>query len=355
MCPLIKVLEAEADIRTTVAVTGQHREMLDEVLQFFHVVPAFDLNLFRHGATLSEVNARILMHVASLLKAVSPDLVLVHGDTATAFASAIAAFFQRIPIGHVEAGLRTERIDLPFPEEFHRRVISMISALDFAPTLRAKEHLLSMGKKRVFLTGNTVIDALGYTCSENFTHPILSRAGDRRLILCTAHRRESIGKPMEAIFRSIRCIAEMHPNVYIVCPLHKNPLIRACAEKILMKNPCTNIELSAPLSVLDCHNLLKRSYMILTDSGGLQEEASAFGVPVLILRETTERQELAECGGILCGCDEEQILIQAQRLLRDEKLYRQYAKKQTLYGDGHASEKIRDRILEFFSEENRGG
>jgi UDP-N-acetylglucosamine 2-epimerase (non-hydrolysing) len=350
MCPLIKALRKENGFQTKVAVTGQHREMLENVLREFRVTPDIRMEIPTTHTALTDLHASLISQVGAVFKAERPDLVLVHGDTATAFASALAAFFERIPIGHVEAGLRTMRVDRPFPEEMNRRVISMLSDLDFAPTEEAYRLLLEMGKKRVFYTGNTVADAVRETASADFDHPILERARGKRLILCTVHRRESLGDGMERMFRAVYRIAREEENVHIVIPLHKNPLVREAAERATEGKTPVGVELCEPLGVFECHNLLLRSTLVLTDSGGLQEEAAICGVPVMILREETERPEILRAGmGFLCGDDEGYIAHVAHALLSDEAFYQRHRKKMNLYGDGCASEKITKIIAEFFS------
>ena len=349
--PLIKALKTESGFLTRVAATGQHREMLDSVARELHIIPDIRLNAPPMGIGLCELNARLLSSVGALLKEEHPDLVLVHGDTATAFSSALAAFLSQIPIGHVEAGLRTAEIDRPFPEEMNRRAISLLSTLDFAPTEEAYGRLRNMGKKRVFYTGNTVLDTVRETVLDNFSHPILDRARGKRLILCTVHRRESIGEPMERIFRAVYRIAREEKNVHIVIPLHKNPLVRETAARAMEGEQPACVELCEPLGVYECHNLLARSTLVMTDSGGVQEEAAILGVPVMILRNTTERKEILRAGmGLLSGDDEACICRTAHALLSDEKFYQSYKRSESLYGDGHASQKITKIIADFLSE-----
>ncbi len=343
MCPLIAALKQESDFSVTVTVTGQHREMLDDVLRIFGVVPDYDLAVMKTGQTLFDVTSAVLLGMERVLREAKPDLVLVHGDTTTAFAAALAAYYQKIPVGHVEAGLRTGNILSPYPEEFNRNAIGNIAAYHFAPTETAKETLLREGKtkERIFLTGNTVIDALKTTVRDDYTHPILSKCRDRRLLLLTAHRRENLGEPMTRIFSAVRQLMQKHDDLFAVYPVHPSPAVRETAYRMLSDIP--NLVLTEPLSVIDFHNVLARATLVLTDSGGAQEEAPFFGVPVLVMRETTERPE-GICAGCaaLVGTDTEKILSVCETLLNNPAAYGKMAHAENPYGDGFASQKICD-------------
>ena len=346
MCPLVKELQKRKTLQTVVCVTGQHREMLSGVLSAFSVTPDYDLSVMKEKQTLFDITAGVLTKIEDVLKKEKPDLVLVHGDTSTAFSAALACFYLEIPVGHVEAGLRTYNVKSPYPEEFNRQAISLIAALHFAPTERAKENLLSEGKseKNVFVTGNTAIDALGFTIRKDYTHPLLEWAKESRLVVITAHRRESLGEPMRAIFRAIRRVLEEHPDVRAIFPIHKNPAVRRVAEEELLG--FDRIRITEPLEALDFHNLLAKSYLILTDSGGIQEEASSLGKPVLVLRDTTERPEGAASGVLkLVGTKEKDIYEGFKQLLLSKSEYDKMAKAKNPYGDGKASLRIAD-ILE---------
>ena len=346
MCPLVKELQKRKTLQTVVCVTGQHREMLSGVLSAFSVTPDYDLSVMKEKQTLFDITAGVLTKIEDVLKKEKPDLVLVHGDTSTAFSAALACFYLEIPVGHVEAGLRTYNVKSPYPEEFNRQAISLIAALHFAPTERAKENLLREGKseKNVFVTGNTAIDALGFTIRKDYTHPLLEWAKESRLVVITAHRRESLGEPMRAIFRAIRRVLEEHPDVRAIFPIHKNPAVRRVAEEELLG--FDRIRITEPLEALDFHNLLAKSYLILTDSGGIQEEASSLGKPVLVLRDTTERPEGAASGVLkLVGTKEKDIYEGFKQLLLSKSEYDKMAKAKNPYGDGKASLRIAD-ILE---------
>lgn len=346
MCPLVLELGKRRCFRTLVCVTGQHREMLHSVLSTFGVVPDFAFSVMKEGQSLSGLTARILLGVEGVLRETSPDLVLVHGDTATAHAAALAAFFAHIPVGHVEAGLRTYDIRAPYPEEFNRRAISLLAKYHFAPTPHARRNLLGEGVSPdgIFVTGNTAIDALSATVREDYTHPELSWAEGSRLILITAHRRENLGEPMHNMFRAIRRILEEVPDVKAIYPIHKNPAVRRAAEEEL--GGCDRLRIIEPLDVLDFHNFLAKSHLILTDSGGIQEEAPSLGKPVLVMREETERPEGVAAGTLRpVGTEEEVIYREARRLLTDGEAYGAMAKKRNPYGDGTASRQIAD-ILE---------
>ncbi len=346
MCPLVKELKTRGALETVVCVTGQHREMLDQVLTAFGVVPDYDLSIMKPGQTLFDVTVNILERIRAVLSEVAPDVVLVHGDTSTTFVTALACFYMQIPVGHVEAGLRTYDIYSPYPEEFNRQAVGIVARYNFAPTETAKENLLREGKDpaTIHVTGNTAIDALKTTVREEYSHPVLDRAAGSRLILITAHRRENLGAPMHSMFRAIRRIVEEHPDVRAVYPIHMNPVVRQAAEEEL--GGCGRIEIIEPLEVLDFHNFMARSYMILTDSGGIQEEAPSLGKPVLVMRDTTERPEGIAAGTLkLVGTDEGVIYDNFKTLLEDPAEYDRMAKASNPYGDGFACRRIAD-ILE---------
>ncbi len=343
MCPLVKEMKKREAFKTLVCVTGQHREMLDQVLACFQITPDYSLDIMRENQTLFDITAEVLRGMEGVLRRESPDLVLVHGDTSTAFASALACFYLQIPVGHVEAGLRTYRLDSPFPEEFNRQGVGLIARYHFAPTEKAKQNLLREGKPEpsIFITGNTAIDALQDTVKADYRHPVLDWAAGSRLILLTAHRRENNGGPFHHIFRAVKRIAEDFPDVKIVYPVHLNPAIRKNAREFFGDAP--RIKLIEPLNVLDFHNFMARSYLILTDSGGIQEEAPALGIPVLVLRDTTERPEGVEAGTLkLVGSGEEEVYAETKRLLTDPSAYRAMACAANPYGDGTASRQIAD-------------
>ncbi len=346
MCPLVNELKKRENIKTVVCVTGQHRQMLDSVLEAFNVVPDFDLSIMKEKQTLFDITVSILEKIKSVLEEVRPDVVLVHGDTSTTFVTALACFYMQIPIGHVEAGLRTYDIYSPYPEEFNRQAVSIISKYNFAPTEKAKENLLREGKcaESIFVTGNTAIDALKTTVRESYTHPELEWARDSRLIVITAHRRENLGEPMHHMFRAIRRIMDEHPDVKAIYPIHMNPVVRAAAAEEL--GTCERIHIIEPLDVLDFHNFLSRCYLILTDSGGVQEEAPSLGKPVLVMRDTTERPEGIAAGTLkLVGTDENTIYKNFKLLLEDRDAYHKMSHASNPYGDGHACRRIAD-ILE---------
>lgn len=347
MCPLVRELRSRDGIRTVVCVTGQHRQMLDQVLEAFDVVPDYDLSVMKQGQTLFDITTNILSSIKSVLEEVKPDTVLVHGDTSTTFVTALACFYLQIPVGHVEAGLRTYNIYSPFPEEFNRQAVSIVSEYNFAPTENAKANLLREGRdgSKIYVTGNTAIDALKTTVRDNYTHPELEWAAGSRLILITAHRRENLGEPMHHMFRAIRRVMDEHPDVRAIYPIHMNPVVRRAADEEL--GGCDRIHIIEPLEVLDCHNIMAKSYMILTDSGGIQEEAPSLGKPVLVMRDTTERPEGIAAGTLrLVGTDEEVIYDNFRRLLEDKDAYNAMAHAANPYGDGLASRRIAD-ILEF--------
>ena len=349
MCPLVKELKKRSAIQTVVCVTGQHRQMLDSVLHVFEVVPDYDLNIMKENQTLFDVTTGVMTRMKGVLELEKPDVVLVHGDTTTASATALACFYLQIPVGHVEAGLRTYDIYSPFPEEMNRRLIDIVAAYDFAPTQVSKENLLSerTDERRIFVTGNTGIDAMATTVRKDYVHPELEWASDSRMILITAHRRENLGEPMAHMFRAIRQVVSEFPDVKMIYPVHLNPAVRSCAEKYL--GNCDRIHLIDPLDVLDFHNFLARCYLVLTDSGGIQEEAPGLGKPVLVLRDTTERPEGIAAGTLkLAGTQEENIYRLLRLLLTDEAEYHKMAHASNPYGDGHACERIAD-VLEYGS------
>lgn len=346
MCPLIQELRTRKDIRTLCCVTGQHRQMLDQVLSAFHVTPDYDLAIMKDGQTLFDVTTRVMEELKNVLAEAKPDLVLVHGDTTTTFAAALTCFYMQIPVGHVEAGLRTYQLDSPFPEEFNRQAVGVVAKYHFAPTEQARQNLLRENKKpeTIFVTGNTAIDALKTTVRADYQNPELEWAKDSRMILLTAHRRENLGEPMRAIFRAVRRIADEVPDIKVLYPVHMNPTIRALAQEILGGDE--RIRLIPPMDVVDFHNILARSDLVMTDSGGIQEEAPSLGKPVLVLRDTTERPEGVAAGTLkLVGTDEETIYREAKRLLTDEAAYHRMSIASNPYGDGHACRRIAD-ILE---------
>lgn len=341
MCPLVVELRSRKTMRVVVCVTAQHRHMLDQVLDVFGVEPDYDLNLMRNRQSLFDITTGVLNGVQDVLKEVSPDLVLVHGDTSTTFAAALACFYQRIPVGHVEAGLRTYDIMSPYPEEFNREAVSLLSSYNFAPTPLAARNLVAEGRdsSSVYVTGNTVIDAMRHTVRDSFSHPVLDWARNHKLILITAHRRENLGAPMHRMFRAIRKVLIEHPECRAVYPVHLNPAVREAAEGEL--GGCEAIRLVDPLGVVECHNLEARSYLCLTDSGGIQEECPSFGVPVLVMRDTTERPEGIEAGTLrLVGTDEDRIYREFTRLLDDSAAYERMSRAHNPYGDGRACERI---------------
>lgn len=346
MCPLVNELKSRKSIHTVVCVTGQHRQMLDMVLETFKVVPDYDLSIMKAGQTLFDITTNILNKIGAVLDEVKPDVVLVHGDTSTTFVTALACFYKQIAVGHVEAGLRTYNIYSPYPEEFNRQAVSIISKYNFAPTELSRENLVKEGKAEstVYITGNTAIDALKTTVRKNYMHPELAWAADSRLIMITAHRRENLGEPMRNMFRAIRRVMDEHPDVKAIYPIHMNPVVRQAAEAEL--SGCDRIHIIEPLEVLDFHNFLSRSYMILTDSGGIQEEAPSLGKPVLVMRDTTERPEGVKAGTLkLVGTDEQVIYDNFKMLLENPAVYEAMAKASNPYGDGLACKRIAD-ILE---------
>ena len=346
ICPLVNELKTRQNIKTVVCVTGQHRQMLDQVLEAFGVVPDYDLSVMKNEQTLFDITTNILNRIKSVLEEVNPDVVLVHGDTSTTFVTALACFYLQIPVGHVEAGLRTYNVYSPYPEEFNRQAVSIISKYNFVPTELSKQNLLKEGKapNSVYVTGNTAIDALKTTVREDYAHPELEWALGSRLIVITAHRRENLGKPMHHMFRAIRRIMDEHPDVKAIYPIHMNPIVRKAADEEL--GDCDRIHIIEPLEVLDFHNFLSRSYMILTDSGGIQEEAPSLGKPVLVMRDTTERPEGIKAGTLkLVGTNEDVIYKNFKQLLEDKDAYNAMAHASNPYGDGFACKRIAD-ILE---------
>lgn len=347
MCPLVKELKTRDKINTVVCVTGQHREMLDQVLTAFDVVPDYDLSIMKAKQTLFDVTVNILEKMKAVLEEVKPDVVLVHGDTSTTFVAALACFYLQIPVGHVEAGLRTYNIYSPYPEEFNRQAVGIVSNFNFAPTEMSKENLLKEGKNpdTIYITGNTAIDALTTTVRDDYTHKHLEWASDSRLIMITAHRRENLGEPMRNMFRAIKRIIDETADIKAIYPIHMNPVVREAAQEILGETD--RIRIIEPLEVLDFHNFLSRSHLILTDSGGIQEEAPSLGKPVLVMRDTTERPEGIAAGTLkLVGTDEEVIYKTFKQLLEDQNEYDRMSKASNPYGDGLASKRIADILGE---------
>ena len=347
MCPLVLELKRRSSVfRTLVCVTGQHREMLDSVLEAFDVTPEYDLSIMDEGQTLFDITTRVMERIRGVLEKERPDVVLVHGDTTTTFAAALSAFYLRIPVGHVEAGLRTYNVFSPYPEEFNRQAVDIITDYSFAPTEKSRSNLLKEGKRpeTIYVTGNTGIDALKTTVRDDFSHSDLDWAADSRLVMLTAHRRENLGEPMSRIFRAIRRVADEYPDVKVIYPVHMNPLVGETAEKELGGHP--RIRLIPPLDVVPMHNFLSRAYLILTDSGGIQEDAPALGKPVLVLRDTTERPEGVEAGTLrLTGTEEQAVYDDFKLLLTDKALFEKMSKSKNPYGEGFASKRIAD-ILE---------
>ena len=346
MCPLVNVLRRRTEnFEAIVCVTGQHREMLDQVLKVFDVKPDYDLSIMKPGQTLFNVTSDVLLRIKEIFEDEKPDVVLVHGDTTTSFAAALAAFYLQIPIGHVEAGLRTHNLYSPWPEEFNRQAVDLITNWYFAPTEASRQNLLEEGKKasRIWVTGNTGIDALRTTVRNDYSHPELEWANDSKLILITAHRRENLGEPMRRMFRAIRHVMEEHPDTKAIYPIHMNPKVRAAAHAEL--DGFDRLHLIEPLEVLDFHNFLAASHIILTDSGGIQEEAPSLGKPVLVMRDTTERPEGVAAGTLkLVGTDEDVIYREFSRLLTNDAEYARMSQASNPYGDGHASERIADAL-----------
>lgn len=352
MAPLVLELKKRSDeFESIVTVTAQHRQMLDQVLDIFQIKPDYDLNIMKDRQTLVDITTRVLERLDWVMKEVQPDIVLVHGDTTTTFVGSLAAFYNQIKVGHVEAGLRTWNKFSPYPEEMNRQLTGVLSDLHFAPTKKAAENLLNENKNEdaIFITGNTAIDALKTTVKEEYDHEVLRKIGSSRLILLTAHRRENLGEPMRNMFKAIKRLVEEHEDIQVVYPVHLNPAVREVANEVLNNDP--RIHLIEPLDVIDFHNFAARSYMILTDSGGVQEEAPSLGVPVLVLRDTTERPEGIEAGTLkLAGTDEETIYQLAKELLTDREAYEKMAKAANPYGDGQASRRIADAISYYFKQ-----
>lgn len=346
MCPLVNELKKRSSLQTIVCVTGQHRQMLDQVLHSFNVVPNYDLSIMKENQTLFDITTNILNGIKEVLVKEEPDIVLIHGDTSTSFVTALACFYMHIAVGHVEAGLRTYNIYSPYPEEFNRQVVGIVSQYNFAPTQKAADNLIKEGKdsKKIFVTGNTVIDAMRQTVNENYTHPELDWVGDGKLIFITAHRRENLGEPMHHMFRAIRRVLDEYPECKAVYPVHMNPAVRKAANEEL--RGCDRIHIIEPIEVFDCHNFEANCYLCLTDSGGIQEECPSYGRPVLVMRDTTERPEGVEAGTLrLVGTDEEVIYKNFKELLDNKEAYNKMAHACNPYGDGHACERIAD-ILE---------
>ncbi len=350
MCPLVKELRSRKEVKTVVCVTGQHRQMLDQVLKAFDVVPEYDLSIMKSQQDLFDITCNVLLDIKKVLEIVQPDIVLVHGDTSTTFSAALASFYLQIPVGHVEAGLRTYDIYSPYPEEFNRQAVSVISKFNFAPTEKSRSNLLAEGRDdtSIFVTGNTAIDALKTTVLKEYQHPELEWAGNSRLILITAHRRENLGAPMHRMFRAIRRIIAEHPDVKAIYPIHMNPLVRKAAQMELADSD--RIRIIEPMDVVDFHNFMARSYLIITDSGGIQEEAPSLGKPVLVMRDTTERPEGIEAGTLkLVGTQEHFIYHALYELLNDESVYHEMSEACNPYGDGFASKRIADILCAEFN------
>lgn len=352
MCPLVNELKSRKEIQTILCVTGQHRQMLDQVLEAFQVVPDYDLSIMKDKQTLFDVTIAILEKIKAILEQERPNVVLVHGDTTTTFATALAAFYLQIPIGHVEAGLRTYNIYSPYPEEFNRQATRILASFNFAPTEMSRENLLREGKAKdtIFVTGNTAIDALKTTVNEDYIHPQLDWAKGSRLIMLTAHRRENLGEPLRHMFKAIKRIVDEFDDVKVIYPIHMNPAVRQVAQKVLGRDE--RVRIIEPLEVLDFHNFLSRSYLILTDSGGIQEEAPSLGKPVLVMRDTTERPEGIAAGTLkLVGTNEETIYQEFKTLLTDTAAYEAMSQASNPYGDGFASKRIADILVAKLSDQ----
>lgn len=354
MAPLVKELENNDCIESVVCVTAQHRQMLDQVLDTFDIVPNFDLDIMKDGQTLTDITTRALSNLDGVIKAVNPDLVLVHGDTTTTFVGSLSAFYNKTTIGHVEAGLRTGDKYSPFPEEMNRQLTGVMSDIHFAPTEHAKENLINESKvsENIFVTGNTAIDALKTTVRNDYKHKVIDSLKNDRMILLTAHRRENLGKNMHSMFRAIKRIVDEFDDVQVVYPIHLNPLVRDTAHEVFGDND--RIHLIEPLDVLDFHNFMSKAYIIMTDSGGIQEEAPSLGKPVLVLRDTTERPEGVEAGTLkLAGVDEDTIYNLTKELLLDKEIYDKMSKSSNPYGDGKASKYIVEHIVNFFKNKDK--
>lgn len=349
MCPVIKKLKEKPEIECRICLTGQHEEMLNQVLEVFGVKGDYNLHVMTEHQTLAGVSAKIMMGLQEIYETEKPDVVLVHGDTTSSYIAAVCAFYQHIPIGHVEAGLRTYQLQSPFPEEFNRQSIDLISDIYFAPTKLTKQQLLKEGKKieHIYVTGNTAIDALKDTIRDEYYSQDLEWCSDSRLLLLTAHRRENIGEPMYHMFSAVKEIVKSNPDVKVIYPIHKNPKVREIAENVFAD--CDRIRMIEPLDVLDFHNYMKQSYLILTDSGGIQEEAPSLGIPVLVMRDTTERPEGVEAGTLsLVGTEKESVKQKVELLLQDKAVYEKMSHARNPYGDGHASERIVEILLKEF-------
>ena len=350
MAPLVKELEKREEIESVVCVTAQHRQMLDQVLETFNITPDYDLNIMKQGQTLVDITTRALQSLSEVISQVKPNIVLVHGDTTTTLSGSLAAFYNQVSVGHVEAGLRTYDKYSPFPEEVNRQVTGIIADMHFAPTEVSKNNLLKEGKKEetIYVTGNTAIDALRTTVKDDYYHPIFDKIGNDKIILLTAHRRENLGEPMKNMFRAIKRIVEEFDGVQVIYPVHLNPLVRQAADEVLGDN--NKVHLIDPLEVLDFHNFLNKSYIIMTDSGGIQEEAPSLGKPVLVLRDTTERPEGVSAGTLrLAGTDEDDIYDLTKLLLTNKYEYNKMSKSSNPYGDGMSSKYIVDEIIKKFS------
>lgn len=347
MCPVVQAIKETKELESVVCVTGQHKEMLQQVLEVFGIEPEYNLEIMQKGQTLFDITNRILEKIEKVLEIEKPDVVLVHGDTSTTFVTALACFYKQIAVGHVEAGLRTYNIYSPFPEEFNRQAVGIIAKYNFAPTELAKEHLLKEGKDAasIYVTGNTAIDALQTTLEADYENEIFEKISDKRCVLLTAHRRENLGEPLYRMFRAIRRIVEEFDDIEVVYPIHMNPVVRNCATEVF--GDCNRIHLIEPMDVVGFHKLMEKSYLILTDSGGIQEEAPALGKPVLVMRDTTERPEGIEAGTLkLVGTDEETIYRECKKLLVDDKAYMEMSQAKNPYGDGTASKQIAKILVE---------
>ena len=345
MAPLVKALEKDSMLEPIIVVTAQHREMLDSVLKTFNITPHYDLNIMKKGQTLSEITARSIIQLEQIMKKECPDMVLVHGDTTTTFSGALAAFYNHTSVGHVEAGLRSGNKYAPFPEEINRQMVSNIADLHFAPTIGAKHNLIQENKDKtsIVITGNTAIDTLNFTINKNYTSELIEKHKNKKIVLLTVHRRENIGKPMEHIFKAVRDIVEDIEDVVVVFPLHMNPEVRKLSYAYLEKHP--RVELIEPLDVVDFHNFANHAYLILTDSGGIQEEAPSLNKPVLVLRDVTERPEGVEAGTLqVIGTEYTHVHQEIRKLLKNKQVYNNMAYAQNPYGDGKASERICDSI-----------
>lgn len=353
MAPLVKAIEEDLRFESIVTVTAQHRQMLDQVMNIFDLSADYDLNIMKDGQTLAGITSRVIKELDQIFEEAKPDIVLVHGDTTTTFSASIASFYHQIKIGHVEAGLRTWNKYSPFPEEMNRQLTDILADIYFAPTEMSKKNLLN--EKRnvsdIYVTGNTAIDAMKYTISDQYSHSLLTDIGDKKIILVTMHRRENLGNPMKNVFKAINRIVERFDDVHVVFPMHKNPIVRKTVKETLID--CDRIHLIEPLDVVDFQNFANHSYMIMSDSGGVQEEAPSLGKPVLVLRDTTERPEGIEAGTLrLVGTSEDKVFVSAKELLEDNDIYDQMSKASNPYGDGFASQRILDAIAYSFGLTN---